>query len=368
MAEDEPLVDASSGSPSGRKRARSPQTGAILSSAETLGIQSVARLEVSDKKKRQKTIRNTENPVLDLTPTPEPMPSPVTSSKSFSHCGASKKPSPRPLNSGSPLTGPGTPFSPLQYLEEGSDAGVDELLQPPRQNVTYTGGQGDQAIYPRSEMPAVYGTDRGGSDEAEEDQSGERSHVDVFDRPVRGTFERSNHIGRPSRMRGRSRSRSSLRSSRRNRMPAGTLPSIALSRFHQPSIPRTESALQTGSPQRQSPKSKASDSHNQIGTKIAYEITDLTHSQVPKGSSVVTMIVRCTESNLTLHPIALQHRLFGSGVKMIRMTQLSPDSWMLVGYRSNNVAPSAIFPRKPDLAEQLRLMTPNCISQPRSHL
>ena len=82
---------------------------------------------------------------------------------------------------------------------------------------------------------------------------------------------------------------------------------------------------------------------------MAYEITDLTHIQVPKGASIVTMIVRCTKSNLTLRPTALQHRLFGSKGKVIRMTQLSPDSWMLVGYQSDDVAPSACSRETPTL-------------------
>ncbi|KAF1974104.1 hypothetical protein BU23DRAFT_567641 [Bimuria novae-zelandiae CBS 107.79] len=349
MAEDQPLVDASSGSPSGRKRARSSQTGTIFTSAETPDIPSLAGLDDADKRKRQRTFRNTGNPILDLTPVPEPMPSPVTSSGPPSRCRASNERSPFPLDSGSLFNGVGTPFSPLQNLEEGSDAGVDELLRSPRRDDTFTGRQGDEAIYPGSVTPAAYGTDKGSGDEAEEGHSGERSHIDRYDGSLRETSQWSNHRGRPIRMNCRGQSRPSLGSSRRTRMPASALPSIASSRITQPSMPRTESAFQTCSPQRQSPKSKAGGSHNQMGAKMAYEITDLTHIQVPKGSSVVTMIVRCIESNLPLHPITSHHGLFGSEGKVIRMTQLSPDSWMLVGYQSDDVAPSACSRENPTL-------------------
>ncbi|KAF9729811.1 hypothetical protein PMIN01_11744 [Paraphaeosphaeria minitans] len=314
---------------------------------------SVVGPEDVGRRKRRKAVRKTGNARLDLAPAPEPMPLSVTSSGSLSRCGASNERSPSPLDSGSPITGPGNQFSSLQNLEKGGDDGAhtcriaDELLQSPRQSVTYIEGRkSDQDILPGSETPAAYGTDRGSGDEVEEGHFGERGRVDVFDRSLQETAQQSKYRGH---RKVRSPSRPSLRCFRRTRTPASTLPSIVSPRIHQPSMPRTGSAFQTCSPQRHSPESKASGSHNRMGAKMAYQITDLTHIQVPKGSSVVTMNVRCTESNLPLYPIALHHGLFGSEGKVIRMTQLSPDSWMLVGYRSEDMAPSACSRKNPTL-------------------
>ena len=123
---------------------------------------------------------------------------------------------------------------------------VDKLLQSPRQFVTsIEGRQGDQDIYPGSETSAVYGKDRGSGDEAEEGHSSERSHVNVFDRSLRGTSQRSIYRGRLVGMKDRSLLRPSLRCSRRSRTPASTMPSIASHRIHQPTMPRTESTIRT---------------------------------------------------------------------------------------------------------------------------
>ncbi|PSN73783.1 hypothetical protein BS50DRAFT_195742 [Corynespora cassiicola Philippines] len=74
---------------------------------------------------------------------------------------------------------------------------------------------------------------------------------------------------------------------------------------------------------------------------MAYQITDLTLCHVPKGSSIVTAIVRCSEPNLSPNPIGLEHKLLGGEGKVICTTQLSPDSWMLLGYRYNGGVSSA---------------------------
>ena len=73
---------------------------------------------------------------------------------------------------------------------------------------------------------------------------------------------------------------------------------------------------------------------------MSYQITDLTLCPVPKGSSIVTAIVRYRDSKLSLDPVALDHNFFGGEGKLIRMTQLSPDSWMLLGYRYDDGASS----------------------------
>lgn len=55
----------------------------IFSLVEAPDILSVAGLEDNDRRKRRKTVRNMESPILDPTPMPEPMPLPMMSSGSF---------------------------------------------------------------------------------------------------------------------------------------------------------------------------------------------------------------------------------------------------------------------------------------------
>jgi len=75
---------------------------------------------------------------------------------------------------------------------------------------------------------------------------------------------------------------------------------------------------------------------------VAYQVTNFTLCPVPKGSSIVTAIVRCRDLKLSLNPMALDHKLLDGEGKVIRMTQLSLDSWMLLGYRYDD---SALGPR-----------------------
>jgi hypothetical protein len=66
---------------------------------------------------------------------------------------------------------------------------------------------------------------------------------------------------------------------------------------------------------------------------LSYHITDFTLSAVPNGSSIVTAVVRYRNPKWPLDPAALGPKFLGGDGKVIRMTQLSPDSWMLLGYR-----------------------------------
>jgi hypothetical protein len=48
--------------------------------------------------------------------------------------------------------------------------------------------------------------------------------------------------------------------------------------------------------------------------------------------------VRYRDSNRSLDPVTLGHKFFGEQGKVIRITQLSPGSWMLLGYRCDDGA------------------------------
>ncbi|KAF2818400.1 hypothetical protein CC86DRAFT_414047 [Ophiobolus disseminans] len=71
---------------------------------------------------------------------------------------------------------------------------------------------------------------------------------------------------------------------------------------------------------------------------MAYQITDLTLCAVPNGLSIVTAAVRYRDSKWPPGLAALGPKFLGRNSKVIRMTQLSPDSWMLLGYRYDDDA------------------------------
>lgn len=80
------------------------------------------------------------------------------------------------------------------------------------------------------------------------------------------------------------------------------------------------------------------------GTDIHYgcdlgmsgQITDLTLCTIPNGSSVVTAMLRPHKSDSYLDVVALGRKVLGEQGNVIRMTQMSSDSWVLLGYRCND--------------------------------
>jgi len=103
----------------------------------------------------------------------------------------------------------------------------------------------------------------------------------------------------------------------------------------------TDKGPQTCFQRSNTPGTTADDETNidyESGLRMSCQITDLTLSAIPDGSSVVTAILRPHNSNCSLDLVALGHKVLGEQVKVIRMTQLSPDAWMLLGYRCNERA------------------------------
>ncbi|KAF2178266.1 hypothetical protein K469DRAFT_334460 [Zopfia rhizophila CBS 207.26] len=102
--------------------------------------------------------------------------------------------------------------------------------------------------------------------------------------------------------------------------------------------PKADITTRSGSPQTSSPGMEAVyDSSINYGPSdnMAYQLTDITLCQVPKGSLIVTAIVRCNDmmSKSSPNPSALERNFLGDKGQVIRMTQVSPDSWLLLGYR-----------------------------------
>jgi len=123
----------------------------------------------------------------------------------------------------------------------------------------------------------------------------------------------------------------------RSTMPTRKLRNITSAQLSQLSRPESYSASRSCSPQTASPRIKARRTTNTVGpnANMAYQITDFTRCHVPKGASILTAVVR-SESSSSLNPIVLDHEVLGVGSEIIRTTQLSPDSWMLLGYRRDD--------------------------------
>jgi hypothetical protein len=92
------------------------------------------------------------------------------------------------------------------------------------------------------------------------------------------------------------------------------------------------------SPRALSPGKKAENESSINHLDMSYQITDLTLCTVPKGSSIVSAVVLYRDSKWPPDLAALGTKFFGRDGKVIRMTQLPPDSWMLLGYRYDDGA------------------------------
>ncbi|KAF2690382.1 hypothetical protein K458DRAFT_102510 [Lentithecium fluviatile CBS 122367] len=114
------------------------------------------------------------------------------------------------------------------------------------------------------------------------------------------------------------------------------------SRQPRPSRPRSlpihsmDIATHHSSTRASSPKLKAADRSNinrGYSADMSYQITDLSLFPVAKCSSIVTAVVHCHESTMCPNSTDLSRRVVGSKGRTVRVTQLSPGSWLLVGCR-----------------------------------
>ncbi|UPX14637.1 uncharacterized protein EKO05_0005114 [Ascochyta rabiei] len=108
-----------------------------------------------------------------------------------------------------------------------------------------------------------------------------------------------------------------------------------------PGRPRIDRGLRSCSPQSSPPGTTACDETNinyRLSLDMSCKITDLTICAIPNGSSIVAATVCYCVSNPSLDLVALGHRFFGKQGKVICMTQLLSDLWVLLGYRCNNSA------------------------------
>lgn len=338
-AEDESIfddVDVTITSPLERKRTRRSSSDTINPSAKVPDIASEPELEEPRlAKRRRPSERQLENLILGHAPTPEPMPL-STPGRPDSRSRASNEPSPSPLGNNSQGGGAGSPVPSLNSLNKEINSNnahargtVEELLHSPRQSIS-----------PFKEVEGK--KNRNCSDnEVGESHEDDPDQVDqVSGIPSVKTSQRSKRSDGPVPKRGRGLSQATLRRGGWSMVPTRTSRNVISPQPCQLSKPRTDSSTWSCSPRTSSPGKKAEGGPNKnYGpiANIAYQITDLTHCHVPEGSSIVTVTVRCSES-ICLNQMALYQKLLGSEGKVIRMTQLSPGSWMLLGYRYNDGA------------------------------
>jgi hypothetical protein len=271
-------------------------------------------------------------------PTPRSTPL-LVPSDGDSHSKASTEPSPGHLDHDSKRDGAGTPRSSASDLYTGNESGGgvhslstrEALLHSSRKSIFRSEGiAGEHYITSDSER---LGENREGS--------GVESH-DEFNRD-------HELLPRPSAKASRRRKRSNrLLQKERHGSSRTTLgwqsPTRALrqgtSSQPQPLYrPPIDNRPLSCSPRALSPGTKAENNINhRLGVEMSYHITDFTLSAVPIGSSIMTAVVHFRDSKWPLNPAALGPKFLGGDAKVIRMTQLSPDSWMLLGYRCDNDA------------------------------
>jgi hypothetical protein len=103
-----------------------------------------------------------------------------------------------------------------------------------------------------------------------------------------------------------------------------------------PGRPKNNKGPQPCSSRSPSPGTTAGDRNNiKYGPSLAEscQMTDITLYATPNSSSIVSAIVHYRTSNRLPDLIALSHKYLGEQGKFIRITQLSADSWELLGYR-----------------------------------
>jgi hypothetical protein len=281
--------------------------------------------------KRQRLAeRQAQSPILESASTPK-----STSLLNPSGQGSRPRPSDGPISDrlGASHKGDGAvslvlSLSDLRDGEHEHDAHVhrtvDKLLQSRRSISPFKGIEGEQDVIR----------------ESFEDEISHNN--EVFDISPANPQLRVGRDSAPKRKRGLSTT--ALRPLDCNTVPTRAQQQLRPSQPRQASMPgqpRINKRPRSCSPQSSSPGRTAGD-----GPSINYgpsldktcQITDLTLSAIPNGSSIVTAIIRYRDSNWSLDPIALGNRFLSEHGKVIRMTQLSPGSWMLLGYRCNDSA------------------------------
>jgi hypothetical protein len=297
-------------------------------------------------KRRRTAERQPQSPIIEPTHTPKPMPL-LDPSDEASRPSTSDGTIPGPLGADRKEDGTTSltlPPTDLRNVEDGDGAcvqgAVEELLQARRSITPSERLQFEQDVGQESDRRATNRQDSGRK--VGEVFEEEHSHNEASSIPPSRSQRRRRRTWTPEM--GRKPSNTSRRPLDYNTVPTRAPQRSRMSQPHQNSISGRrdiDKDPQTCFPGSNTPGTTADD-----GTNIEYEcdlsmscqITDLTLCTIPNGSSVVTAMLRPRNSNCSLDLVSLGHKVLGEQVKVIRMTQLSRDAWMLLGYRCNERA------------------------------
>lgn len=337
LVEDEPLfdVDVTSKSSLAHKRIRRSFDDTITSSVEDPHLA----------KRRRLSKQQEESLTLDYMPTHELAPLPTTTIPD-SRSRASNEPSPSPLDNNSQSRGAVNSVPSPNSLDEENGADrthaqgtVKKLLRSLGQSISpFERIEGNQSANPDLDKRGKNG--KGSGDVRE-------SHGDGFNQLDDMSCGASARTSQPVELSDRP-----VRERRRR-------PSQTTLRLRQLSKPRTDNATWPCSPRIFSSGTKVRDETNDYETSAntAYQITNLSLCDVPKGSSIITATVHCSKLELAPDLTALNHKLLSGAGKVIQMTQLSPGSWMILGYQCNDTL-------NPYTHESLTLPNADRISSP----
>jgi hypothetical protein len=155
------------------------------------------------------------------------------------------------------------------------------------------------------------------------------------------TSRRHKLSNRRIRKKARGKSQTAFRPRDRSTMRTRTSQQLIPSHSQHLPPPRTDRVARSGSPQTSSPRATAVDEPNVsygLSATTAYQIANVTIHPMPRALSIVTATVHCNGSKLPLDLIALDTSILGERGQVIRMTQVSQDSWSLLGYRDDENA------------------------------
>jgi hypothetical protein len=295
--------------------------------------------------KRQKLVKQPAEHLKRI-PVPTSKLTPVsTPSVGVSHSRASTEHSLQPVDSDGKRDGARTPRSfliELHTADDGDDSAYNprasEGLLPSRGAVSpFEGITGGISFSPDSERCGKNREDSSGEFGGSHD---ELNQDDVlFPRYSAKPSQRCKRSNRPLEKKRHGSSRitlgrrcSSTMQTRASRQATSSQP--------QPMYrPPMDNHPRSCSPRALSPGTKAeTNTNHRPSIETSYHITDFTLCTIPNGSSIVTVVFYYRDSKWPPDPAALGPKFLGGDVKVIRMTQLSPDSWMLLGYRYDDDA------------------------------
>jgi hypothetical protein len=296
--------------------------------------------------KRQKLAeRQEQSPILEHAPAPKSSPLLDLSSQA-SRSRVSDSPIPGPL--GAVHEGDGgvsrvLPLADLRDEEDDDDAyvqgTVEELLQARSSLPPSEGMEGEQDVGQDSDRREMHregsGSKVGESFEKEFGHNNETYSVP----PAKPRQRRRRNCAS---VRGCGLSNTAVRPRDCNTVLTRAKQQVGLSQPQQKAIsgrPKADKGPQLCSSRSSSPGTTAGDRNNmKCGPSFekSCQMTDITLSAVPNGSSIVSAIVQYQASNRSLDLVALGRKCLGEQGKVIRMIQLSPNSCMLVGYQCDD--------------------------------